>query len=252
MVSLLPDYGKVIIDEAHKLLEALQQMYGVSLIQNELTSLIKKATPRYEITKSNKYCRRICSGINKKIDLLYEALIRQVVIENESEDTEKYKITLNNEIDNMLKRLVIDLKDLLKRIPYSDRKLLPDLSRVIDDIKNINQVDNRCWIEKPNMKGQCVFISIPKALNKTLENDLWQSDKSILLTPGTLAVDTDFAYMKKQLGLNKVIKIEFMKFAKFYLLILKLTVKFILQEGCHFQVLMMRIISLMYLMRYQN
>jgi len=63
MVSLLPDYNKVIIDEAHKLLEVAQQMYGVSLIQNELIALIKKATPRHEVTQSNKYCRRICGEI---------------------------------------------------------------------------------------------------------------------------------------------------------------------------------------------
>jgi len=204
MVSLLPDNRKVIIDEAHKLLGAAQQMYGVSLIQNELTSLIKKATPKYEISKSNKYCRRICIEVNKRIDRLYKTLLNQVIIENESDDTEKYKITFNKEIEMMLKRLMIDLKDLIKRIPYTDRKLLSDLSRIIEAIKSINKEEDICWLEKTNMKGQCVFVSIPKSLNETLENDLWQSYKSILLTSGTLAVDEDFSYMKKQLGLNRI------------------------------------------------
>lgn len=214
LVSLLPDYKTVIIDEAHKLTGAAQQMYGTVISQSEINNLIKKALPKNEKTKAEKTSKKLCNEILNCNRLLFEELIKQIPKELYGNDTEKFKTVITSRAAMLLKRMMVNIKDLLRNISYKDRKLQSDIKRIIEDIKVFTHDDNIYWLEKPSAKGQSIFMSIPKRLNEEISKDLWSLDKSMLLTSGTIAVDGDFNYMKKELGLNLINKNKIVEISK--------------------------------------
>jgi len=212
LVSLLPDYKTVIIDEAHKLNGAAQQMYGIAISQNEINNLIKKALPTNEKTKTKRTSKKLCNEILKCNNLLFEELIKQIPKELYGNDIEKFKTVITSRATMLLKRMIVNSSDLLRNISYKDGKLRSDIKRFIENMKVFIQDDNIYWLEKPSAKGQSIFLSIPKSLNEKISKDLWCLDRSMILTSGTIAVDGDFDYVKKELGLdiinkNKIVEI---------------------------------------------
>ncbi len=165
---------------------------------------MKRAMPYSHLTKANKYRKKSCESINKKITDFFKLLLQQVDMRNVSSETEKLAVSINKHIETCLKLLILDLKDLVKRIPYSDRQLLSEVDRAINQFKSINSKENICWIENTTLKEQCIFTSIPKVLNELLKEDLWMTNKSLTLTSGTLGVENDFSYIKRQVGLNLI------------------------------------------------
>ncbi|MEA1975652.1 MAG: ATP-dependent DNA helicase, partial [Bacillota bacterium] len=93
-------------------------------------------------------------------------------------------------------------------------KLQSDIKRLIKNMKVFIYADNIYWLEKPSAKGQSTFLSIPKKLNEEISKDLWSMDKSMLLTSGTIAVNGDFDYMEKELGLNLINKNKIVEISK--------------------------------------
>jgi len=201
---LLPDYKAVIIDEAHKLTGAAQQMYGTAIKQNETNSLVKKAIPKNEKTKTKKISSSLCNEVITYKNLFFKELIKQIPKDLYSDDTEKFETIITSRASVFLKRIIVNCEELLRIMPYKDRKLLSDIKRIVEDMKVFTHSDIIYWIEKPDVKGQSVLFSIPKTLSKEMSEDLWYSKNSMLLTSGTISVDGDFNYMKKELGINIV------------------------------------------------
>jgi ATP-dependent DNA helicase DinG len=212
-MSLLPEYKTVIIDEAHKLIGVSQQMYGANICQNEINNIIKKVLPKNGTTRAKKISKKLCNEVLKYNKLLFEELINQISKELYGSNTEKFKTIITSRATMLLKRMIVNSSDLLRNISYKDRKLQSDIKRLIENMKVFIKADNIYWLEKPFAKGQCTFLSIPKNLNEEICKDLWSMDKSMLLTSGTIAVNGDFNYMKKELGLdiisgNKIVEIS--------------------------------------------
>lgn len=214
LVSLLPEYKTVIVDEAHKLTGAAQQMYGVFIKPNEVNSLMKKAIPKNVKNKIKKITTRLCNETITYNNLFFKELINQIPKNLYSDDIEKFETVITPRANMFLKRVLENLEELLKIMPYKDRKLLSDIKRTIEDMKVFTRRDIIYWIEKPNAKEQSILFSIPKTLSKEMSKDLWYLDRSMLLTSGTISVDGDFHYIKKELGLNFVNKNKILEISK--------------------------------------
>lgn len=213
LVSLLPEHKTVIIDEAHKLIVVSQQMYGANISQNEINNIIKKVLPKNGTSRAKKISKKLCNEVLKCNKLLFEELINQIPKELYGSDTEKFKTAITSRAKMLLNRMIVNSSDLFRNISYKDRKLLSDVKRIIENMKVFTHAENIYWLEKPSAKGQSIFLSIPKKLNEEICKDLWSLDKSMLLTSGTIAVDDDFDYMKKELGLdiinrNRIVEIS--------------------------------------------
>ena len=201
---LLPDYKAVIIDEAHKLKDAADQMYGTLLIENEFAYLMKKLTPIQVKKKSQKALRNKCSEVMALNQILFDELVGRIPHQDLSEDTEKFSAEITQRENMLLKRLIASLQEISKIMTYKEKQYLMDLNNMIEVLKTFTSESNICWIENPKAKGSRILGLIPKAVSKALGEDLWLGNQSMILTSGTLAVNTDFRYIKRQLALSQV------------------------------------------------
>lgn len=214
LVPLLPDYKTAIIDEAHKLTGAAQQMYGVFIKQNEINSLMKKAVPKNVKTKTKKMNTRLCNETTRYNNLFFEELINQIPKALYSEDTEKFETVITPRAYVFLRKVIVNLEELSFSMTYKDRKLLFDIKRTIEDMKEFTNSNSIYWIEKPMAKEQSILSSISKILSNEMSKDLWGLDRSMLLTSGTISVNGNFHYMKEELGLNFANKSKILEISK--------------------------------------
>lgn len=202
LIPLLSDYKAVVIDEAHKISDAALQMYGTTLEQNEIIKVMKKAKPNNQKTVCKKNITLFCNEVISLTDMLFKELREQIPKELFDEDTEKFTTVMTQKARNYLIRMVLNIKELLTILSYSDRKLLSDLRRILGNITIFKRKDIIYWVEKPRVKGQTIISAIPMTLSKDMNKDLWRMQVPILLTSGTIAVNGDFTYIKKELGIN--------------------------------------------------
>ena len=211
--ALFPDYTHAIIDEAHKLKDAANQMYGTSVRQDEINRLLRKALPKHD-GSNVKRIREICNEGITYNDLFFKEVIHQIPKEIEDEDTEKYKTIITQRARVFLNRVVVNLEEILRLLPEKDRKLVADIKRNIRQMKIFNCSDIIYWLEEPFSKGQTTLASVPITLSKELGQDLWTNDIFFLLTSGTIAVDRDFNYAKNELGMKQVHKDRIIEISK--------------------------------------
>lgn len=214
LIPLFPEYKAVIIDEAHKLTGAAQQMYGTLMKQNEINSLLKKAKPKKAKGKVRKNISKICKETISYNNLLFKELIHHIPKGLYLEDTERFETIMTSRAKVLMKKIVTKLEELLRVIPEKDRKLLSDIRRIKEEIHTIMECNIIYWIEKPNAKGQTILASVPKALSQEMSKDIWCLDRAMLLTSGTISVDGNFDYMKKELGLDYINKSKIIEISK--------------------------------------
>ncbi|MBN2794148.1 MAG: ATP-dependent DNA helicase [Clostridia bacterium] len=202
--GLFPDYDKVIIDEAHKLKDAANQMYGTSISQKEIFKTLKKAMPKNDNSTMKKMLMRLCNEAIIYNDKFFNELIEQIPKELQEEDIEKYKTLITQRARVLLSRVTANLEEIHHFINDRDRKLAADIRRLLRNMKVINRCHIIYWLEMPYSKGQTILASVPITLSQELGEDLWLSDKSYILTSGTIAVEGDFKYFKNELGMKKI------------------------------------------------
>lgn len=81
------------------------------------------------------------------------------------------------------------------------------IKRIIEVIEVAISEDAIYWIEYLNAQvGHGVFCSVTKKIEKLICNDLFRLDLPFVLTSGTIAVDGDFEYFAKSIGIDKLAK----------------------------------------------
>ncbi|WP_202708647.1 ATP-dependent DNA helicase [Sporosalibacterium faouarense] len=202
--SLLPDYQTIIIDEAHKLMDAANQMYGTNINEHEVNHLMKKISPTHSKKKSQKELKNLTSEVMALNQMFFDALTEQIPRKAFSDDTEKFPTTMTLRAMTFLKKMLFTIHEISKKMNYIERQFLIDLKTVMDGLRAFLLETNIYWMENPKAKGQRMLASIPKVISKQLGEDLWKAKRSMILTSGTLAVDGDFSYIKHQLGMNPI------------------------------------------------
>ncbi len=208
---LIPDCRLLIIDEAHKLMDAARQMYGAALSDSEITQLagrIKKLPVSDNTLKEkiDKYCVKL-SQENKN---LFLKLNRNIVL-TDNEEMERYEIPTKKAILHLdsLSRTSNDIVDLLQTV--SDRSLrelytvtvksVKEVAGRIDMLRNWRGVVS--WVELPD-GGKTSLSCVPKRLDELLCRDLWERSVPVILTSGTLSDGGDFIGFKKRTGLSLI------------------------------------------------
>ncbi len=203
--SLLPDNDVVIIDEAHKLIDAARQMYGVSINQRDIYVLAKKAIPMKIKDKDSKHLKHLGEELIKYSTLMFTELVNNIPSHIDRDETEKFETVLTSIGRVYLSRIISSAEEIIRLTHSEDKKYISDIRRIVKDLKVFQNWGIIYWIEKPFLKGQCVFASTPIALNKELGVDLWQTEDSKILTSGTLAVKNDFEYLKNEIGIKEAL-----------------------------------------------
>ncbi|MFI3327093.1 MAG: ATP-dependent DNA helicase [Clostridia bacterium] len=186
--SLLSDFGQVIVDEAHKLPSTINDMYGKSILENEVPKILKAL-----------------------------ASIRKVSIATYEET-----IALNKQVFEYAKIYNSDHFMLKKQLRFKLEKIIRYLNRAIKPVKKnnkypkfIEQFDslvakfeelaipnaNIIWLEKEKQINKIAYLS--QKVKKEITSDLWDINIPTILTSGTISVNGDFSHLEENLGLTE-------------------------------------------------
>ncbi|MCL2342874.1 MAG: ATP-dependent DNA helicase, partial [Firmicutes bacterium] len=209
---LLPNYQAVVIDEAHKFLDAARDMYGVELswdaIHNIINS-IKALNFAQHVPTAD--VRQLTDRIESKNRLLFQFLNKEIPNAVDG-DAERYPTKIRARTEQLLRALgddVAALAALLERKPPAAGNCETPRDDALWALKRAAEaIDAFCrhrelvyWLEKPDtLKG------IPKNLGELLRLDLWSQNIPIILTSGTLSAAGEFGHVIKKLGLDGVSK----------------------------------------------
>jgi ATP-dependent DNA helicase DinG len=211
---LLPHYQLVIIDEAHKFLQAARSMHGLELTDSELPELAQEIHA-FAPNKSN-------SGVNvhrlaKKLKEQNEKIFQYIndnISENDSdEDLERLPAVLDGTTGNLFNNIADTVGKLAAIVTdsrvskfYEERQSAAvwKLSNINEKVCALRKPDSLIhWLEKSASKADAL-CAIPKNLNVRLYQDLWSKGIPVVLTSGTLSASGDFTRIKQTLGLERM------------------------------------------------
>ena len=218
---LLPNCQLVIIDEAHKFLQAARQMYGLELADKELPDLAQEIHG-FTAGKSNGgvNIHRLAKKLRVQSEKLFRALNENIPTEAMEDESERFPAVMDGSCGSVgrlrnIAGIADDLSDAItdSKVPalYSERKLnaIWRLNAVSGKVTALRKRSNLIhWLEK-RTEGQSktdALCAIPTDLDERLHEDLWESGIPIILTSGTLSASGDFTRIKQTLGLDRLPK----------------------------------------------
>jgi ATP-dependent DNA helicase DinG len=213
---LLPHYQLVVIDEAHKFLQAARQMYGLELAEASMLSLVEGihsiVSGKSDTGVNVHRLAKKLGGQNKQ---LFQRL-RENTPCVEDDETERFAAVIDEQAQRHLKNIsgiAADLTIAMNNsyvVPrFMDRKsqILWELGRLEETAAALQKRDGLiCWLEQSDgaAVGDAKLCAIPKNLDERLHEDIWNAGIPIILTSGTLSAAGDFSRTKHSLGIARM------------------------------------------------
>ena len=190
---LLQDYGALIIDEAHRLPEANQQMNTRALTLQDLQALADRLQAE-RLTELTQRLRRSGQRLAEAFALRHESRNDSVPFA----PNEHQLCTL------------ADLEQTLQGCRHTGDSGIDQTARRLGNLVHLflaHRPDQIAYIQYVRQIGKqgtqfAGLYTVPNDLPHCLYSALWRREKPAILTSGTLAAGQDFAHSKRQLGLE--------------------------------------------------
>ena len=196
--DLLQDSNYIIIDEAHKLIDAANSTYGVELSRGDilvLTDILKD----YVAKSKQEYCR--FTDLLDKLEALNKRLFKTVLAGvTMTEDRESMK--LSKPVLQMIDDMIVTINQINK---YSLKEyMLVRCQNMVAILRMLKSKKNLCWIEVDGGTDSAILSCVPDNVSELICKDLWQTPNTHwVLTSGTICDDSGFSYFKSELGMDK-------------------------------------------------
>lgn len=205
--QLLPPYGVAIFDEAHKLLDAARQMYGMSFESVELERLagsIYRAIGGHNPDKLE--IINLCEEMLRQNTLLFAAMKASIKARYDKDccavEFHQNSILALRTLTLILRRLSVlfftlnrEKKNLYDRLVSRMEQKAEKITGLLDYAQSVY------WLEQSGT-ALCRICTLPKALDFLLYEDIWSKEIPFILTSGTLSVSGDFTHLKRNIGLT--------------------------------------------------
>lgn len=204
--SLFPPRGVVIFDEAQKLLDAAQQMYGMTLENVELERLVASIYHAIGAGNPDKAeIVRLCETMQEQNALLFEALRYAA---GTSYDKNCYAVQIDLNCIRALKTLMAVLRRLSVLFYTTSREKRERYGRLVNRMEQqetklsilFHHASSILWLEMTGASA-CRVCALPKQLDFLLSEDIWQEEIPYILTSGTISVGGDFSHFKRNNGI---------------------------------------------------
>lgn len=206
---LFPQCGILIFDEAHKLLDAARQMYGMALESVELERLVSSIYRAIGSQNPDKAeILKLCEETLRQNTTLFENLKRSAgarydkncsAVEIRFDSIQNLKA-----LTEILRRLSVLFytRDFKKAAAYG--RLVSRLEQKLSKLMILTDYSQSiCWLEH-TADTACQICTLPKQLDFLLFEDIWDKAMPYVLTSGTLSVGGDFSHFKHQTGIELV------------------------------------------------
>jgi ATP-dependent DNA helicase DinG len=211
--ELIPNYQMIIIDEAHKFLQAARSMYGTELTSLSLSDIKDSIA---ELNLKNEDAQMLARWEAKKLfdenNSLFRGLLEASMNDDTDEEPDRFGVVFDYDAARHLRNIrdisgrLIELlvtKELAGNGKGRKAQLLWELEQVRDQAATFAQYNDLiCWLEKGNEENR--LCAIPKDLDVQLYDDLWCKGIPTILTSGTLSAGGDFSRIKRTLGIEHV------------------------------------------------
>ena len=201
MLLRASDY--VIVDEAHKLHEVAQTVFGEQLTESAVTKYLTAV--------------KLLCGVNTDTKDYHELLNRAYTLNKSLFDTLKRmaKETHTDEegihlisVDNTLIGILANLLDTVRQIEHSRRKTPEhegvsgnNLISTLKVLKRQNNIND--WIDIDE-NGKYTLCCVSKNIGALMNEKLWDRCRSYVLTSGTLNDGSGFGYFKRENGIDMI------------------------------------------------
>ena len=201
---LLKPSHYVIVDEAHKLRDAAQEVFGASLCENDIPVYVN-------IVKHLGYkdTFELYQESLKQLLDLNQALFKKVGHMIDSADKDEESGTLI-ELENKDKTTISRLLTLLDYAEKTRRRISGELEgrgRELQQVlRSFERTNNICvWVESDE-NGKVYLCNSVRNIGEVLRSTLWKNQTSHVLTSGTMSDGTDFTYFDQENGLQRINK----------------------------------------------
>ncbi|GHU95700.1 hypothetical protein FACS1894208_08970 [Clostridia bacterium] len=205
---LIPNYQAVIIDEAHKLSQAAEQIYGYEFTNIQVPELKAVITDIHFKSKAKSAdISRTAKELSRHSDKLFQLLNE---VPEYSDESDRVGVFVNREIidnirviRNVAQRLRTDINDADVFAVHDElkRNTLRQLDKTIKIAEALLDRDNLIYWTARTPEKTSLFAQ-PHDLDKRLCNDFWNRNLPVILTSGTLSASGDFTRVKDKLGMK--------------------------------------------------
>lgn len=191
---LLKDYHVLIVDEAHKLAEAAQQMYGDALALSEILDLCTSL--------EKEHCGMIGRRLRASAFALAEAFKEGQAVPEQESDQQPYLWTQSREKTIMATAAL--LRKAARTVKVYSQGTAYRLERTADTLSLFSgEHSDRIRYIHSGRDGEITLCAIHRDTAVRLARDLWRAGKPAILTSGTLVAGGSFARARQQLGLEQ-------------------------------------------------
>jgi len=209
---LVPNYQCVIIDEAHKFLQAARFMYGVELSNLSLLEIKEFVDSlNFKHEKAKKFIQQTASILTNENKKLFRGLVDKADSMTAEEELDHFTAAIDDDTYRHIRNIRNISNELIERL-FSEPLVGNGAGRRVKILWELEQVCNQaailvrheeliCWLETDDDGHR--LCAIPKDLHEKLYKDIWSKGMPIILTSGTLSAGGDFSHFKRTLGLDR-------------------------------------------------
>ena len=198
--DLLQESNYIIIDEAHRLMEAANSTYGVELCRNDmyvLTEVLKD----YVAKSKQEYCR--FTDLLERLEALNKRLFKSILADVSTTE-DRVSMKLSASVVQMLDEMIVAINQINK---YSLKEYqVVRCQNMVAVLRMLKSKKNLCWIELDGGTESAILSCVPANISELISKDLWQTPNTHwVLTSGTICDDSGFSYFKAEMGMDKQI-----------------------------------------------
>ena len=202
---ILQNSPYVVIDEAHKLLEAAQSTFGVQITEDAVRKYLNSVRHLCGSHSSEEEYIRLMSAAAQYNRALFASLRADMPSDSFDDDGLKCITIEDADVTTIIKlaQTILQIEALRKqkRGAYEiDGKQLAQNLRTFTRQNNID-----IWLEAGE-NGLITLCCCPDNMANVLAENVWNRDISHLLTSATMSDGTDFTFFKRENGIDRLDK----------------------------------------------
>lgn len=198
--DLLQESNYIIIDEAHRLMEAANSTYGVELCRNDMYALTE-VLKDYVAKSKQEYCR--FADLLERLEALNKRLFKSILADVSTTE-DRVSMKLSASVVQMLDEMIVAINQINK---YSLKEYqVVRCQNMVAVLRMLKSKKNLCWIELDGGTESAILSCVPANISELISKDLWQTPNTHwVLTSGTICDDSGFGYFKTEMGMDKLI-----------------------------------------------